>query len=243
MTFLPIPDLLALKRILCIQPHPDDADLGCGGTVARLAQGGAKITYLTMTDGGAGSGGTGLSRADLVAQRRLEQSYALKTLGISADLLWWDLPDGYLVATLALRDRLITLIRELQPEAVLTVDPWLAYESHSDHLATGQAVAQAVFMSGMGGIAHGIPHHVTALGFFFSAHPNTYIDVSAVWEQKMQAIPCHQSQFSPLEWPQYRAFFEHQAQQWGQAQGFAQAEALKVLTPLHLHCYPEAIRA
>ena len=51
----PIPNLLNAKRVLCIQPHPDDVDIACGGTLAVLADRGAHITYLTVTDGGAGS--------------------------------------------------------------------------------------------------------------------------------------------------------------------------------------------
>ena len=53
MTFqsvLPTPDIRAARRILCIQPHYDDNDIGAGGTLALLQQGGAELFYLTVTN-------------------------------------------------------------------------------------------------------------------------------------------------------------------------------------------------
>lgn len=236
-----IPDLLNLRRILCIQPHPDDMDIGAGGTLARLSQAGAQIIYLTLTDGCAGGLDPDQPGLALQIQRQQEQALALKTLGITADLHWWDQPDGYLVSDLRLRDRLVRLIREIQPDGVLTVDPWLTYEAHNDHQVTGMLTAQAVFFANNARILPDFPPHaVRALGFFFSQCPNTYVDVSPLWERKMTALQCHQSQFSSAQWPQYAAFFTAQAQAWGAPLGYAYAEAFKVLPPLHLHCFPNA---
>ena len=49
-TILPMPDIFSAKRILCIQPHYDDNDIGAAGTLIRLQQNGAEIFYLTVTD-------------------------------------------------------------------------------------------------------------------------------------------------------------------------------------------------
>lgn len=240
-----------MKRILCVQPHPDDNDIGCGGAIARLASSGAEIIYLTMTDGGAGTSrtdgtDTDCKRQNLAVCRRTEQSAALDALGLkSPKLLWFDEPDGYLKADFILRDRLIRTIRRLQPDCILTVDPASPYEIHGDHRATGVLAAQAAYFASYPAIApqSDFPiHEVNAIGFYFTPYPNTFIDISSVWEAKLTAIQCHRSQFGSETWPQYAAFFEMQSREWGQRGECDRAEALKVLTPLHLHCFPEAHR-
>lgn len=239
-TFLPIPDLLQMRHILCIQPHPDDGEIGCGGTVARLARAGAEVTYLTVTDGAAGSPDADVEAHILQRQRREEQQTALAHLGVDARLVWLDEPDGYVSVTHRLRDRLVEEVRRIQPDCVLTVDPWLPYEVHGDHHSVGLLAAQAAMFASYPRIAPCgfAPHAVRAIGFFFTHRPNTIVDVSDFWQSKLEAIRCHRSQFDPQSWPQYEAFFGAQAQHWGQDKGYAFAEAFKVLTPMHLHCLP-----
>ncbi|WP_287128567.1 PIG-L deacetylase family protein [Candidatus Cyanaurora vandensis] len=236
-----IPDLLESRRVLCIQPHPDDADIGAGGTLARLVERGAEVIYLTVTDGTAGSDDPDQDPNQLKLLRRGEQQKALDVLGVPAELVWLDYQDGYLSPSLTLRDTLINYIRQYQPDLVLTVDPWLPYEAHNDHPVTGLMAAQAVMFASTPRIAPSSlpPHRVCAIGFFFSARPNTTVDVSTVWEQKLQAIQCHHSQFGS-QWAEYKDFFDTQARSWGGPQGYARAEVFKVLTPLHLHCFPNA---
>lgn len=242
--FLPIPDILQMRRILCVQPHPDDAEIGCGGTLARLAELGAEIAYLTMTDGSAGTDAPHRDRKPLAVLRRNEQYAALKALGIeSAKLFWFDEPDGYLKADFILRDRLIRLVRRLQPDCILTVDPASPYEVHGDHRVTGLLTAQAAYFASYPAIAPQLDcptHTVSAIGFYFTPYPNTYVDISDRWVAKLQAIQCHQSQFDNEMWPQYESFFDAQARQWGKQKGCDRAEALKLLSPLHLHCFPAA---
>ncbi|WP_218082129.1 PIG-L deacetylase family protein [Anthocerotibacter panamensis] len=243
MSVLPVPDLLTMRRILCVQPHPDDGDIGCGGTLARLTEAGAEVIYLTVTDGAAGTDDPYMEALTLRTLRRIEQEDALKTLGIATTkLVWFDEQDGYLKDTFALRDRIILEIRSLRPDCVLTVDPWLPYEAHNDHRVAGLATAQAVFFANTPKIASWSgfsPHPVPAIGFYFTHRPNTFIDVSPYWTRKMSAIQCHKSQFSQQMWSQYEAFFAAQARQWAKGRGYAQAEAFKVLTPQHLHCFPD----
>ncbi|MEM6446506.1 MAG: PIG-L deacetylase family protein [Cyanobacteria bacterium P01_D01_bin.123] len=243
--FLPIPDILQMRRILCVQPHPDDADIGCGGTLARLAASGAEIVYLTMTDGSSGTHTPNSDRKILAVRRRTEQHAALKALGMeSAKLFWFDEPDGYLKADFILRDRLIRLVRRLQPDCIVTVDPASTYEIHGDHRVTGLLAARAAYFASYPAIApqSDCPAHaVSAIGFYFTPHPNTYVDISNGWAAKLNAIQCHQSQFGGETWPQYAAFFDAQARQWGTRQGCERAEALKMLTPLHLHCFPDTM--
>ena len=77
----PIPDLESCKRILCIQPHPDDNEIGAGGTIAKLADKGCEIFYLTATDGRLGTSDPSISPLDLIKTRDAELKAAAGVLG------------------------------------------------------------------------------------------------------------------------------------------------------------------
>jgi LmbE family N-acetylglucosaminyl deacetylase len=238
----PIPKLLDAKRILCIQPHPDDMDIACGGTLAVLAEQGAHITYLTVTDGGAGSNER-RDEAELANTRRQEQMNAGALLGVQ-DYIWLDYRDaGYLPGEQLERD-FIRAIRQVRPDTVITVDGWLPYEAHPAHRAVGQCAAAAVLFCGMGNIDwedNLPPHRVERIAFAFTGKPNTYVDVTAKWDVKLQAIRAHQSQFPDSVWPFYNAYLDAKARQYGAHLGVEKAEALKVLAPIHLHCNVDAL--
>ena len=70
--YLPIPDLEKCKSLLCVQPHPDDNEVGAGATIAKLARNGCKITYLTVTDGSKGTDNPEMRGARLAKIRRKE---------------------------------------------------------------------------------------------------------------------------------------------------------------------------
>lgn len=252
----PVPELLKMRRILCIQPHPDDMEVGAGGTIARLTASGASVAYVTVTDGGLGGPG---SRHDVALRRRREQEEAARILGV-ADLRWLDFPDGGTYSEDEVRARLIGEITRFRPEAVVTVDPWLSYEGHPDHRKTGLAAVGAALLSafpaavpeGQGrlfrelaaapGTVSGERYQgVQAVALCMTASPNTFIDVTATWERKMEAIRAHSSQFPDESWPFYGGYFRAKAAEYGRRIKAAQAEAFKVLSPTHLHVNPDAI--
>ncbi|MHB0886737.1 MAG: PIG-L deacetylase family protein, partial [Bacillota bacterium] len=140
---IPIPDLDSAREVLCIQPHPDDLEIAAGGAIARLVRAGAHVTYVTVTDGGFGSPDPAMTRDKMAAIRRLEQQKAASELGVT-DLVWLNYPDAMPLPGLELRRRLIELIQEKKPQAVLLPDPWLTYEAHPDHRGVGLAAAEAV---------------------------------------------------------------------------------------------------
>ncbi len=92
--FMP-PEIRNAKKALCIQPHPDDIEIGMGGAVAALAAEGCSITYLTVTNGDLGDSTGKLDFSEIAALRRKETIAAGKVLGAS-DFLFYDLPDGSL---------------------------------------------------------------------------------------------------------------------------------------------------
>lgn len=236
--FLPIPDLEACKSLLCIQPHPDDNEIGAGATIARLAAKGCKITYLTVTNGNMGSIDPGDQPDEIADKRRMEAVEAAAVLDVS-DCRFLDYDDASYPDEKKLCHDITSAIREVGPEMIMTVDPFLPYEVHPDHIMVGKAAAQAFLLSafplfhresGKNGIAD-----VKAIAFYGTAYPNTYIDARKTWDLKIKAIETHKSQFGPSLSREMRYYFEYKARDYGAVAGFARAEAFKVLTGSHLH--------
>lgn len=133
MTPIDIPSLDKIKRALFIQPHPDDNEIGAGATVAKLTSGGAEVHYLTVTDGGSGCNDISLSTREVIETRKREQEEAGRLLGVN-NFHWLDFLDGHLYDNEELREKLVRVIREVSPDIIFTVDPWLYYETHLDHI-------------------------------------------------------------------------------------------------------------
>src|SRR5690606_2889426 len=114
LQMMPVPELLNMRRILCVQPHPDDMEVAAGGTIARLVRSGAVVIYVTVTDGGLGSSDPRDKRQAVRERRRREQEAAARILGV-AKLRWLDFPDGGQYAEDEVRARILAEIRRFQP--------------------------------------------------------------------------------------------------------------------------------
>jgi len=190
--------ILDARSVLAVQPHYDDNDIGAAGTLTLLARAGAAITYVTVTDDLAGVLDARLP--DDVARRHLlaEQREAGGIIGVRGfvDLEW---PDAAGLDHITLRDQIIDVIRDTRPDLVLTVDPWLPHEAHSDHTITGRAVSEAVILSGLprvrrstGTAAVAVPH----IGYYFTAAGNQVTDTSSVQHERHATLDCYRSQFT-----------------------------------------------
>ncbi|MBS7610986.1 PIG-L family deacetylase [Candidatus Bathyarchaeota archaeon] len=225
------------NTVLSIQPHPDDTDIAAGGTIAKLARNSCQVIYVTVTDGGAGTSVRNLSWESVASIRRREQESAAKILRVS-ELIWLNYRDSELEPTMELRSRLITLIRRFKPDIVLTVDPWLRYEAHPDHRATGIAVSEAFLLSGFPNVNHvdlvnGLePHSPKFIAYYWSERPNVYIDITEWIDIKFKAIMEHASQLSDGMVSLLKGVFRLM----GGKAGYEYAEAFKVLTSSALHC-------
>ncbi len=245
---LPIPELTAARRLLVVQPHPDDAEVGAGATIAKLARDGAAIACLTVTDGRLGTEDPAVDPAELVRIRRREGEESARILGV-AETYWLDFPDGGIMDPAQVRARITRVLRQFKPDALMVNDPWLPYEAHPDHRAVGLAALEACLFSGFPhycpeqlkeeGLA---PHKVDQVALYLSAYPNTYVDVTATWDLKLEALRRHQSQFNPGMLELLSFYLAAKAREQAQGRGFEMAEAFKVLTPTHLHCFEEAWR-
>ncbi len=243
--YFPVPDLLKTDSLLCIQPHPDDMEIGAGGTLAKMAASGVIITALTVTDGSAGTYDPTVNQDELAGTRREETRKAAALLGID-NLQWLDFADGGNLPFEQVRAEITRTIRALKPATIMVCDPWLPYEAHSDHVRTGMAAAEAFFLSGMpyfcqAGLQDGLlPYQAGSIAFYFTAYPNTVIDVSQTWEKKLAAIACHRSQFPGEKFEMFQAFLTAKAEEAAAQEEGKYAETFKVLTALHMHIFEEA---
>ena len=237
------PNIRSCKRVLCIQPHPDDNEIGMGGIIAVLAGAGSEVHYLTVTNGNQGNRDRTATPAATAIQRRKETEAAGRYLGARV-FHFLDHDDGTLSDIVALSTEIASVIRRVQPEAVFCPDPWLPYEGHYDHVVTGRAAANAFHMSGRIHFSHGEktgPWNAAAIGFYFTANPNTVIDISGVFTKKMEAVALHDSQVDEQTLGMYKIYFQMKGAELAKDRGFALGEGLKVLGQLHTHCFVDAI--
>jgi len=235
----PRPDILSAQRILAVQPHPDDNEIGAGALIARLRDLGRAVRYVTVTDGSMGTMDPNLVPRELARLRQAEADAASVALGVAEHrhLGHRDLLDSPLTG---LRAELMAEIGDFRPDFVLTCDPWLPYESHPDHRAVGLAVAEAVSFLQFPHVP-GAPKDPPAqpvVAFYGSGQPNVRVAAGPYWQRKWQALAEHKTQFPPEGLMQLRAFVEGMSED---ENGFF--EAFKVLRPFFLHFNPAAAEA
>jgi LmbE family N-acetylglucosaminyl deacetylase len=136
------------SRALVIVAHPDDAEFGAGGTIARLVDQGTDVRYLVLTDGASGSADPTMTRERLVGLRETEQRAACAELGVT-DVTFLRHPDGYLEPTIPIRRQVAAEIRRHRPELVISLNPDLrwsswGYVNHPDHRACGDLVLHCI---------------------------------------------------------------------------------------------------
>lgn len=174
--------------VLAIGSHPDDVELGCGGTLALLAKQGKKVGILHLTRGERGTRGT-------VEERRQEAEDAGRALGAAA-VGFLDCGDGAFRTGEAEEDALIERLRAWQPDLVLAPSPG---DRHPDHHRSHQLVQSASFYAGLRNRhPEGGPPYRPGAVFSYMQHdlfePSFIVDVSAVWETKLEALRAYRSQ-------------------------------------------------
>lgn len=181
---------MADVEILAIAAHRDDIELTCGGTLIKSARQGHSTAIIDLTAGETGTRGS----AELRAQ---EAEAAARIMGV-AQRMNLGLPDAGLVNTPETRALLAIAIRKLRPRIVIA--PPLQGR-HPDHIVAGQLVRDACFIAGLAKIAPETPPHrprkvIHAIAFREDhVKPTFVVDISDVFEDKMQAIRCYASQF------------------------------------------------
>jgi len=185
-----------MASFLVIGPHPDDQELGMGGTIARLAQQGHKVHIVDMTNGEPTPHGS-------VETRARESTESAKILGVSRTLL--GLKNREVVHDLESRHKLAALIRVHRPNVLFLPYP---IDAHPDHVAVTKIGEDARFDAKLTkSEIPGDPWHPKRIIYYFCTHlrmsfqPTFCIDVSDQIEQKMKAIACYVSQgMGPEGW-------------------------------------------
>ena len=197
-------------RGMVVFAHPDDAEFGCGGTVAAWAAEGLELTYVVATDGSKGSADLDMSSDKLIAIRRQEQQAAAEVLGVK-NVVFLGYPDGYLEHTLDLRKDIARAIREYRPDRLIAMTPYRiftinGYINHPDHLAVGDATLAAVYPTARDRLtfpdlaAEGLePHKVLDVYVMGTDTPDTWIDISATLDRKIEALRRHVSQIGDMD--------------------------------------------
>lgn len=242
------PDLFAAERVLVVQPHYDDNDIFLGGTLALLAEKGAALFYLTVTDDLVGVIDQTLSVEDMTAWLKNNQAQAGTIIGVQ-EQYWLGYPDAGEYNYFEVRRDIIKHIRMVHPDFVITCDPWAPYEFHEDHILTGKAAASAASLYGLMRLATTpevdaaftqAPSNLKGIGFYATPYPNLVVDITDVWEKKKNAVAQYTAQFSDDDMAVLQQRLELGARTTASASPFQYAEALKVMHPWQLHGFAEA---
>ena len=236
-----LPDLHNARRLLCVQPHYDDNDIGAGGTLAALHDHGAEIIYLTVTDDLVGVLDTTLSDEQATAQLRAEQGEAGAQIGVSRHY-WLGCPDAGDYDYFEVRRLVIAHIRMLKPDFIFTCDPWLLYEAHRDHVMTGLAVAEASILHTMPRLASTPqadrdyqPYSITGVAFYYTGAPNAVSEIDATHERKHAALDSYRAQFAPEDFAILHARLGEMEEACAEGLPIQYGEPLKVLHTHQLH--------
>jgi len=222
--------------LLVFGPHPDDAEIGLGGSIARHTAEGHSVGIVDLTAGELSSNGT-------PDTRRLEADAAAAALGVTCrENLHW--PDGGIVNTPELVRSAVETIRRHRPRTV-AVPHW--HDRHPDHVRSSDVLTSAAFAAGLRRYAaDGEPWRPDWICYYFindSVAPSFVVDVSAHYEKKWSALACYRSQFTApgtggdgvatrLTAPTFRALIESRDAQFGALAGVRFAEGVVVREPV-----------
>lgn len=217
--------------VLAIGAHPDDVELGCGGTIAKLITQGKKVAIIDLTQGELGTRGTHETRA-------LEAKNAAEILGISGRENL-NMKDGFLVNSEDYQLRIIKAIRKYQPEIVFcnAID-----DRHPDHAKAAKLVSDACFLSGLIKIETEYqgyqqeswrPKQVFHYIQWKNIKPDFVVDISGFLEKKIEACLAYATQFydpnstepmTPIATKDFLESLTYRAQDLGRLSGVDYAE-------------------
>jgi LmbE family N-acetylglucosaminyl deacetylase len=190
-------DLPVPRVALAVAAHPDDAEFGCGGTLAKWAAAGTLVHHVVCTDGSKGTWDRHADTAALVVTRQEEQRAAARALGATGEVVFLGWPDGELASGLRQRWEVAFWIRRLQPDVVLGHDPWKRYRLHPDHRNAGLLVCDGVVAARDPHFfpEQQLPHHRPGTLLLWEAdEPDHAEDVTNVVDRKLAALEAHASQ-------------------------------------------------
>lgn len=217
--------------ILAIGAHPDDVELGCGGTLAKLISEGKKVAIIDLTQGELGTRGTKETRKE-------EAEEAAKILGISARENL-KMKDGFINNSEEYQMRIVKMIRKYQPEIVFAnaID-----DRHPDHAKASKLASDACFLAGLRKIETELdgaaqeswrPKHVFHYIQWKNIKPEFVIDISSFMDKKIASCLAYKTQFydpksnepmTPIATKDFQESLTYRAQDLGRLSGVEYAE-------------------
>lgn len=238
---------LTIDRAMVIYAHPDDAEFGVAGTMAKWAKAGVDLTYCMVTNGASGSQDPDMTREKLRDIRYEEQRKAAKLLGVK-NVVFLGYEDGYLYPTLEVRKDVARQVRKYKPDVIITMDPRyrvaeFGYVNHPDHIAAGEVALRTInpdastrqMFPELWTEEKLEPHKPKALFLASFGAEGTVVDISDVIELKIKALLVHTSQVGPDVADFVRGF----GKEIGRSAGHKYGEAYEVI----LLDQPPALRA
>ena len=219
---------------LVIAPHPDDAEIGMGGTIALMRSQGLQVGVLDLTNGEPTPRGS----PDIRARETAAATAVL-------ELPWREnlgLPNRRLRATLSARASLAGVIRRVRPRW-LFAPYWV--DAHPDHLAATELVEAARFWAKLTKCdLPGQPWHPERIYYYWSVHlklvrePAFVVDVSTTWETKRASLECYASQFDQTApKPTVLDRVEAASRWWGASIGTLHGEPFSSREPIGLRSF------
>ena len=195
---------------MVIFAHPDDAEIGSGGVMAKWAAAGCEVTYVLCTNGNAGTADRSLTPEELVDRRAAEQRAAADFMGVK-NLVMLPHPDGGLEDTREFRGDIVRAIRTYRPHTVFADDPYrFKGFQHRDHRKAGITATDAVYPFARDHLhfpdqitVDGLePHKVRELWYWGADEPDIIVDVTDGIERQIAALVRHGSQIPGFNVPE-----------------------------------------
>jgi LmbE family N-acetylglucosaminyl deacetylase len=205
---------MADRSLMCVLAHPDDETFGPGGTIAKYAREGVRVSVVIATSGQAGrSAGLGSTPEELGRIREDEARAAGRFLGVQA-IHFFGYMDGKLdeVGEAEVEERVTRLIREERPDVVITFGPEGAGNEHRDHRRISLITTRAIKIAAdpdrlKDHFGAGLAPHLVKKFYYMSGHETpwrkmstpfmpitTIIDISDLVDTKLEAFKLHRSQ-------------------------------------------------
>jgi LmbE family N-acetylglucosaminyl deacetylase len=220
-----------IERVMVITAHPDDAEFGAGGTVARFVRERREVVYCIVTNGNKGSNDRAMTSERLAVIRAEEQRNAARVLGVER-VIFLGYPDGEVEDTRDLRRDVSREIRRVRPDLVICQNPNRTYNlgaSHRDHRTVGGVVLDCVYPLARDHLAFPEllpefePHKVREVYVMQWNQPHIVNDITDVMDLKIKALACHASQFADFSAVEARV--RQRSKELGASAGYAYAEA------------------
>jgi LmbE family N-acetylglucosaminyl deacetylase len=196
-------------RAMVVFAHPDDAEIGSGGVVAKWTAAGCEVTYVLCTNGDAGTADRALTPVELARRRAAEQRAAADFMGVK-HLVMLGHADGELEDTREFLGDIVRAIRRYRPHTVFVHDPYrIRGFQHRDHRKAGIATTDGVYPFARDHLhfpeqiaREGLePHKVRELWYWGMDEPDVIVDVTDSIDRQIAALARHQSQLPGFNMP------------------------------------------